>query len=298
MESGAGVVSARRARAWRSRSSSSIFRCYGTGLHGRRLKAREKGSRPRSGSSWTLAGAAEAASAGTAVETAVLEHSARARARRRMARDSCGAEPCRPGGNGGQSCGEQSRQQQTFGKHSTDENHSWFLSCAILVSLCRLETGRQGRSTALGSLTERRGPLPVTTKARIRQPGSGPGAWVSHRGDTSGGKGLFPDEGSTGQRLASPWFGSSTVILPKPVGRRTPSRLWTVVSCSCRKPPRVRRVVRCHTWGWSRMAIVRLLLRELEGSGTVVVVAVEPLVGGVGLIVGGWESKPSNRSTQ
>ena len=143
MESGAGVVSARRARVWRSRSSSSIFRCYGTGLHGRRLKAREKGSRPRSGSSWTLAGAAEAASAGTAVETAVLEHSARARARRHMARDSCGAEPCRPDGNGGQSCGEQSRQQQTFGKHSTDENHSWFLSCAILVSLCRLGTGRQ-----------------------------------------------------------------------------------------------------------------------------------------------------------
>ena len=142
-----------------------------------------------------------------------------------------------------------------------------------------------------------KGPLPVTTKARIRQPGSGPGAWVSHCGDTSGGKGLFPDEGSTGQRLASPWFGSSTVILPKPVGRRTPSRLWTVVSCSCRKPPRVRRVVRCHTWGWSRMAIVRLLLRELEGSGTVVV-AVEPLAGGVGLRVGGWESKPSNRSTQ
>ena len=154
-----------------------------------------------------------------------------------------------------------------------------------------------GRSTALGSLTER-GALPAATKARIRQPGSAPGAWMSHRGDTSGGKGLPLDEGSTGQRLASPWFGSSTVILPKPVERRTPSRLWTVVSCSCRKPPRVRRVVRCHTWGWSRMAIVRLLLRELEGSGTVVVVAVEPLVGGVGLRVGGWESKPSNRSTQ
>ena len=132
-----------------------------------------------------------------------------------------------------------------------------------------------GRSTALGSLTER-GALPAATKARIRQPGSAPGAWMSHRGDTSGGKGLPLDEGSTGQRLASPWFGSSTVILPKPVERRTPSRLWTVVSCSCRKPPRVRHASywgvatfgrRCHTWGWSRMAIVRLLLRGLGGSG-------------------------------
>jgi hypothetical protein len=101
------------ARVSHSLSSSSVSRRGGKGRLGR-LKALGKGLMPPSGSWWPLAAAAAAALPETAAEPAALGHSAHVL--EHTARGSCGdAEPCRPDGYGGQSCGEQSRRPQTFG---------------------------------------------------------------------------------------------------------------------------------------------------------------------------------------
>jgi hypothetical protein len=55
------------------------------------------------------------------------------------------------------------------------------LSCAILVSLCRLETGREGGSAEAGQPYGSMGALPPITQARTN-PAAGfwaGGAWVS-----------------------------------------------------------------------------------------------------------------------
>jgi hypothetical protein len=101
------------ARVSHSLSSSSVSRRGGKGRLGR-FRALGKGLMPPLGSWWPLAAVAAAALPETAAEPAALGHSAHVL--EHTARGSCGdAEPCRPDGYGGQSCGEQSRRPQTFG---------------------------------------------------------------------------------------------------------------------------------------------------------------------------------------
>lgn len=173
-------------KASHSRSSSSVAP-HDRGCLGR-SKAREKDSMPRSGSWWTLVVVAGAVSAGTAAEMAVPGQNAHAHAHAhvlgRTAHDNCDVGPCRPDGYGGQSCEEQIRRLQTSGEWFTDENQASFCPVRSLsVCVPWKPVGRVDQNRRAALQNER--PLPAS-QAQTRQPGSGPGAQVSHRGTRTG----------------------------------------------------------------------------------------------------------------
>jgi hypothetical protein len=201
--------------------------------------------------------AVEAALLGMAAEAVALEHNAHgdhgAHARRCMRPGSWGdAEPYRPTGYDGQNCGEQSRPLQTFGKQSTGRTGA-IRSLRASAVLCCLNIRRQGDQQGWGQprrkdgnyLLRESGSHRRKSGSRVKGRVGGIGVCITNRRQTrplawsnvkqwqsrgSGQQALGPAASPSGDYSWGRRNAASS-------GIRNSGQL---VSCSCRKPRRVR----------------------------------------------------------